>query len=73
MPRKSANGRVNLNRASLEELDGIYGVGPTIAKKLIEYRDNELGGRFHSLHDITHIDGIGEKTAQLIMEGVTLD
>lgn len=73
MARKAQmNGKVDLNRANAEELDQIYGVGPTIARKIVEYRDSELGGRFHSVHDLTHIEGIGEKTAQLIMRHSTV-
>lgn len=59
--------KVNLNSASAEELDGVFGVGPATAKKIIDYRDRELGGSFQSEHDITHIPGIGEKTAETIM------
>ncbi len=64
----TAAGKVDLNRASAEELDGVFGIGPATAKKIIEYRDQELGGRFHSEHDITHIPGIGEKTARAIVK-----
>jgi competence ComEA-like helix-hairpin-helix protein len=60
--------KVNLNKASAEELDGVFGIGPATARKIIEYRDGELGGKFHSEHDITHIPGIGEKTAESIMK-----
>ena len=73
MARKAqSNGKVDLNRATAEELDQIYGVGPKIARKIIEYRESELGGRFHSTHDLTHIEGIGEKTAELIMRSTTV-
>lgn len=58
---------VNLNEASADELDGLFGIGPATAKKIVDYRDSELGGRFHSVHDLTHIPGIGEKTAEMIM------
>lgn len=73
MARKSrANDKVDLNRASAEELDQIYGVGPKIARKIVEYRESERGGRFHSVQDLTHIEGIGAKTAQLIMRHSTV-
>lgn len=65
--------KVNLNRASAEELHRVFGIGPATASKIVAYREDELGGEFHSLHDITHIDGVGEKTARLIMEKATLD
>lgn len=58
---------VDLNRASADELDSVFGIGPATARRIIEYRDSEMGGRFHSVHDLTHIPGIGEKTAELIL------
>lgn len=64
--------RVNLNKATAEELDGVFGIGPATARRIVEYRDQELGGEFHSPHDITHIDGLGEKTAELITRNSTL-
>lgn len=64
---------INLNTASAEDLDGVFGIGPATAKKIIEYRDRELGGEFHSVHDITHIPGIGEDTAELITKNASLD
>lgn len=67
-------GRVeeNLNNASVEELDGVFGIGPARAEKIIRYRDEELGGKFHSEHDITHIPGMGEETAKMILKNSRL-
>jgi competence protein ComEA len=48
---------ININTASAEELDTLPGVGPTIAQKIIEYR--ELNGPFLSIEDITNVPGIG--------------
>ncbi len=59
--------RVNLNTATAEELDSVFGIGPATAEKIVRYRDQELGGEFHSEHDITHIPGIGDKTAESIL------
>ena len=52
---------ININTASAEELDTLPGVGPTIAQKIIEYR--ELNGPFLSIEDITNVPGIGEVTS----------
>ena len=66
-------GPVNLNTATAEQLDGVFGIGPVTAEKIIDYRDRELGGEFHSVHDITHIPGIGEETAELITRKASLE
>lgn len=77
--RSSSNGgssgrekTIDLNNASVEELDGVFGIGPATAEKIIRYRDEELGGEFHSEHDITHIPGIGEETARMILKNSRL-
>lgn len=63
--------KVNLNTASLEELETLPGIGPVIAKRIIEYRETQ--GRFQSIEDITKMKGIGQKTVEKIKEMITVD
>ena len=51
--------------AQLEELDGI---GPTLAARIIEYRD-ENGG-FESVDELREVDGIGDKRLESLSEAV---
>ncbi|MBR4411227.1 MAG: helix-hairpin-helix domain-containing protein, partial [Firmicutes bacterium] len=59
--RQTADGfKVNLNRATLADLQMIPGVGPSTAQKILDYR--ESAGKFSSISDLKNISGIGEKT-----------
>jgi len=50
---------VNINTADANELQNIPGVGPVLAKKIIDHRDRY--GPFRRPEDILIIDGISEK------------
>lgn len=53
--------KVNINTATEEELDEkLNGIGPTTAKKIIDYRTKI--GKFSDIEEIKNVSGIGEKT-----------
>lgn len=64
------NSKININTASLDELDNINGIGPSKAKAIIEYR--EENGGFKSIEDIKNVSGIGEGTFLKIKESITV-
>jgi competence protein ComEA len=61
---------VNLNTATLEQLDTLDGVGPATAKKIIDFR--EANGGFGSVEELGEVPGIGEKRMAALREAVTV-
>jgi competence protein ComEA len=51
-----------VNRATVEELQLLPRIGPTLAARIIEER--ERGGPFRTLHDLTRVRGIGPRTVE---------
>jgi competence protein ComEA len=51
--------KVHLSTATVEQLDQIDGIGPTLAARIVEYRDTHAG--FRSINELAQVDGIGEK------------
>ena len=56
----NSDGIVNINTATSEELQTLKGIGPKMADKIIEYRQNN--GAFKSIEEIQNVRGIGAKT-----------
>ncbi len=56
----SAANKVEINTASLEQLDEIIGIGPVLAQKIIDARP------FSSVDDLLKVKGIGEKKFERI-------
>ncbi|PKO87655.1 MAG: competence protein ComE [Betaproteobacteria bacterium HGW-Betaproteobacteria-12] len=50
---------VNINTATVDELDAVKGIGPSKAKAIVDYRDKN--GPFKSVDDLKAIKGFGDK------------
>ena len=51
---------MNLNTATLEDLDGLPGVGPVLAARILDSRTEH--GRFSSVEELQEVPGIGPAT-----------
>ena len=60
--------RVSLGSATLDQLDALDGIGPTLAQRIVEYRAQH--GGFSSLTELGEVDGIGEKRLATLREGL---
>jgi len=59
---------IHLSTATVEQLDGVDGIGPTLAQRIIEYRDGH--GGFRSLTELAQVEGIGEKRLATLREAL---
>jgi len=60
--------KLSLASATVEQLDQLDGIGPTLAKRIVQYRD-EKGG-FRSVDGLREVEGIGEKRFAALREAV---
>ena len=61
---------VNLNKASVDELQTLRGIGPAIANRIVQYR--EAHGNFEKIEDLVNVGGIGQAKLQNIKTQVTV-
>ncbi|KPI50893.1 competence protein ComE [Clostridioides difficile] len=67
----SNESKVNINIATIEELDSLPGVGETTANKILQHR--EENGQFNSIEDIKNVNGIGDKKYENIKDLICVD
>jgi competence protein ComEA len=60
--------KLSLGAATLEQLDQLDGIGPTLAQRIVEYR-TEHGG-FRSVGELREVEGIGEKRFATLREAL---
>lgn len=66
---KIYSSKININIASIKELESLPGIGKIKANKIIEYRDNK---KFDKIEEIMKVSGIGSKTFSDIKDLITV-
>ncbi len=66
----TAAGKININTASVEELQTLPKIGPKTAKAIVEYRKHHP---FKSVDELLNVKGIGEKKLEKLRPLVTVD
>lgn len=61
---------VNINTATLDELNSLPGIGPTLAQRIIDYRTEN--GNFSTIEDLMNVSGIGVSTFEDIKDLITV-
>lgn len=64
----AAGAPISLATATVEQLDALDGIGPTLAERILAFRDRK--GGFRSLEQLREVDGIGEKRFEALKESV---
>lgn len=62
------DGKININSADEEQLQLLHGVGKTIARRIVEYR--EESGPFKSIEEIMQVPGISEKKFEELKDAI---
>lgn len=64
------SGKVNINTASVEQLVELPGIGPKLAARIVEHR--QQSGAFKSAEELMNVRGIGEKNFAKLQPYLTL-
>jgi competence protein ComEA len=61
---------ININIAGIDELEQLPGVGPALARRIVEYRQKNNG--FSSVEELDNVEGIGPAKLESIKDLVTI-
>lgn len=70
VPSNNSPQTININKATEKEFETLPGIGPSLASKIIEYRNQN--GKFESIEDIKNVNGIGDNKYEKIKDLITV-
>lgn len=68
---RTGSGKINLNTATRGELESLPGIGPVLAKRIVEYR--RQNGPFRTVEELQSVSGIGPSRYAAVRDLVTVD
>jgi competence protein ComEA len=69
-PQTTASGRINVNTATVEQLDTLPGIGPALAGRIVSYRQQH--GSFASIEELSNVSGISPKMVEALRDKITV-
>lgn len=60
---------VNINTATVQDLENLPGIGPVMAQRIVDYRDAH--GPFQTVEELTKVKGIGENKLEELLDLIT--
>ena len=68
---KASGHKININTASVEELQELPRIGPKVAQRIVDFRKEH--GRFKRIEEIMKVKGIGESTFERIRDLIMVE
>ena len=69
-PQPLSQDKININTASVSELQQLPRVGAKVAQRIVDYREKH--GKFQRIEEIMKVQGIGEKTFEGLKDQITV-
>lgn len=70
LPLAAMAAEIDINTATVEQLDQLKGIGPVKAEAIVQYRTEK--GAFKSVDELLNVPGIGEKSLEPIRDHITV-
>lgn len=69
--KEPSSPKIDVNTANAYELEGLPGIGPVLARRIIEYREKH--GRFQTLSELKKVSGIGDAKLEAIRDRIHIE